>query len=528
MSITFDTEVCPLQIYRVEGGVESQNLAELSEFDYFTESAGVDDCIYFAFRGYWRYPWHDLKFFVGTPLQADAIEIVWEYSVKKGWIELPDVVDGTNAFRNAGENWVTWRVPEYGVDTDWASVRLFGSNAFWVRCRIASLSNLIEGGAQSTQPVKCRTFAITVTEYPENNPCTLDDIYSADVANGWGKLVKLSACQYHCKCNLVVGDWENSGKESWLVVKKQSLCVDGLLQVIEYGNFQIGTLVDLATRRCTDGGHLHFTRKFCKGSFYSYYAAPFKGSYGTIRNRILASVITGEGYAPYVYSLFLSSIRDGAAIVPLSYLAEPDVTNRATLCADGHALDPRDGVYEDIFIHDSDRAIRLPNHAIITVRNLKVRNCNYLYRDDAFEGSYNYLHLIDADTDTWEMYFNQENVTSKVFRKYSVNIEVTDADGSPIVNAILEIFDKDGNLVCSASSDADGKFPEQIVLSHIYGWQSGSRPGTKYDIDYNPFTICITKDGYEKYEWRGRVESKIKWSLTLNSAAVNPDQEALL
>lgn len=529
MAITFDDELYPLYIYRYDSssGTYSSNLSGISSFDYFNDDANADDSLYFCMRGGWRFPWHNLKFYVGTPLVADDIQLVWEYYTSGTWKTLPNVVDGTNNFQNAGEHWVTWDVPEDPINPRWVATTINGVNGFWVRCRIVSVTNITEGGAQSTQPVTLKNFAITVSGFSEVTPCTLEDIYQADIANGWGRFLKFGDTQYRCDCNLVVGDWTNSGDESWLVIQNKSLVVDGILQIIEYGNFQTGELVDINDKRCRYGSHLHFTRKYAKGSFYAFYASPFKGSYSTIRNRILYSLITGGSYAPYCYSYFFSSIKDGGTILPSPSLAEEPITNRATICSFGHAIDARTGTYEDIYVHDSNRAIRLPNKTTATVRNLKVRNCTYLFRDDAFAGNWNKLYLIDADTDTWAIYFNNPGVTTEMYRQYSVNIMVLDESGSIIDGALVTLVNNEGTVVFSEYTASDGKIAEQIVTSHKYVYESGSDPGISTDFDYNPFTIKISKPGYKVYQMVFTLDKKIDWIIRLSHSSVNVDLEVL-
>jgi len=529
MGITFDAELVPQYIYKYDSKTEtfSDNLSGASNFDYFNDDAQAGDCIYFNIRRGWRFPWHNLKFYIGQSLVADSINIVWEYYSYDGWKELPNVVDETNNFTASGEKWVKWDVPEYPIHSPWRSTKINAKDGFWVRGRIESVTNITEGGAQTTQPVTLQNFAITVTGYSEATPCTLEDIYQADVNNGWGRFRKLNDVQYECDCNLVVGDWDNSGDESWLIPKNKSLVVHGVLQVIEYGNFQTGELVDLETRRCRYGSHLHFTRKYCKGSFYSWYASPFGGTYSTIRNRVLSSLITGEAYAPYCCSLFLSSIRDGSTILPYK-LAEDAIVNRATLYSSGHAIDARDATYEDIYVHDSDRAIRLPSNTSATVRNLKVRNCTYMFRHDGSAGQGAHLYVIDADTDTWNIYFSNANNTTEVYQQYSMNIKIIDEQGNPIEGAIVRLLNNSGELIFEQITGTDGRISEQIVTSHKYVHESGCRPGVARDINYNPFTIIINKEGFLPYSKVFELNEKVVWEPPLKRANVNIDQEVLL
>lgn len=61
--------------------------------------------------------------------------LVWEYTNSGlSWSSLPNLVDGTNDFKNAGKNRVTWDFP-----TDWVKVIVDGKGPFYaVRARVTT------------------------------------------------------------------------------------------------------------------------------------------------------------------------------------------------------------------------------------------------------------------------------------------------------------------------------------------------------------------------------------------------------
>ena len=215
-SISFNDEKSLNRIYRYDAsaGTFSSNLYASSAFDYFDDNAAVGDCIYFGMykNAYGMYD--DLKFYVGTPLSATSITVVWEYyngsdgNMMNGtWTALPGLTDNTNAFQNSGENWVTFDVPD-----DWYNygyININGSRLYyhhWIRCRITAVDGITEGGAQSTQVVKAKNFAMIVGDYTSETPATLDDIYNASVAGGWGMVDKWDDYFYRVKCHLLFGN----------------------------------------------------------------------------------------------------------------------------------------------------------------------------------------------------------------------------------------------------------------------------------------------------------------------------------
>ena len=170
-------------------GTFSDNLAGTSSFDYFQDDAKVGDCFYFAGDvGTSNVDYVDLrewKFYVGTPLVADNITIEWQI-VKSAYLnggyffETVPTTDKTNAFQNAGENYVSmdlsnvsrWMYSFYGPV----------NSRYFIRAKITALTNLTEGGAQSTQELQGKRHFIKITDYTEGSPANFDDIYNADKA----------------------------------------------------------------------------------------------------------------------------------------------------------------------------------------------------------------------------------------------------------------------------------------------------------------------------------------------------------
>lgn len=121
-------------IQRNDTGTNYNNTAA---FDYFSNSAGVNDAIYFAFiRRYWG-----IKVNVGTAFSATSVTFVWEYrSASSTWKTLR--VDNHNVFKTTGSQTVNFTPP-----SDWYCQREKG---WHIRCRISAVSGITEGGANAT------------------------------------------------------------------------------------------------------------------------------------------------------------------------------------------------------------------------------------------------------------------------------------------------------------------------------------------------------------------------------------------
>lgn len=139
-------------IYNYDLGTDTLTLvANYTSFDYFPDTAGVGDAIYFGVE-YRHPPTHKIKLNVGTALVADAITIKWYYTTCRypldrwdtlQWNEIT-VTDGTNSFQTIGENTIEFDVPK-----DW-TMHSNSLRQYFLKAEIDSVTNLTEGGANTT------------------------------------------------------------------------------------------------------------------------------------------------------------------------------------------------------------------------------------------------------------------------------------------------------------------------------------------------------------------------------------------
>lgn len=148
MAVTFSEQVqwCN-SIYKYDdsAGTTTMVATPFSSFDYFTNDFEAGDIIYF---GLGRYDvWEGINFPVATGIVADAYEVIWEYSKAAGAWGALTIGDDTEAFSKVGTFRAGWDTP-----TDIAMITPptgSGTTEFFVRCRIVSVTNPTEGGANS-------------------------------------------------------------------------------------------------------------------------------------------------------------------------------------------------------------------------------------------------------------------------------------------------------------------------------------------------------------------------------------------
>ena len=94
---------------------------------------------------------------------------------------------------------------------------------------------------------------IIVVGFSESSPCTFEDIYQADVANGWGVVSKQGDNQYEFRCKLQIGD---DTTETWLIDANKAISHtinDNFIYISNYGHFRCGVVVDEVNRATKDG-----------------------------------------------------------------------------------------------------------------------------------------------------------------------------------------------------------------------------------------------------------------------------------
>ena len=186
VSYTYNSGQYTLQsIYRttVGGTVWSADIGGATPaFDYFDDSAVVDDAIYFTLSNN-NAQASDFTFNVGTAMAGVDIVLAWEYPKKAdddsvAWGEFEDLEDDTNGFTTLGSNRVKFPL-QWRPDT----FNLNGLTRTWFRCRIVSLTSISEGGANITDTVKRSDGRLITYGRDDNASIHFQDYYDYMVAN---------------------------------------------------------------------------------------------------------------------------------------------------------------------------------------------------------------------------------------------------------------------------------------------------------------------------------------------------------
>jgi hypothetical protein len=132
----------------------------------------------------------------------------------------------------------------------------------------------------------------------------------------------------------------------------------------------------------------------------------------------------------------------------------------------------------------------------ITVKNLQVlgtpENLLFLF----YNGSP--ITLIDCRSPVWSFVWNQ--CRQPVYRKYTLNLRVSDAAGNPLSGALVIIRDALGNPASGSPflTDGEGRIPAQLLDYAVYTHEAGLPEDTRATA-YSPYRLTISKAGYADY-----------------------------
>ena len=188
-TITYQTGTRTIShIYRATSGgtVFSSNLNATAVFDYFDDTAVVDDALYFgiALNSGAGNSLSKLLFNIGTALSGTEVTIVWEFyqrdltpayyggsGTPAGWYAIPSFSDDTNGFTTTGS-----QAFKFGLPYGWTTNAVNGVTENWIRARISGLTTITEGGANQTSTVVGYNAEVKIDSYTDASPCTLTEV----------------------------------------------------------------------------------------------------------------------------------------------------------------------------------------------------------------------------------------------------------------------------------------------------------------------------------------------------------------
>jgi len=109
------------------------------------------------------------------------------------------------------------------------------------------------------------------------------------------------------------------------------------------------------------------------------------------------------------------------------------------------------------------------------------------------------INLDDGDSDAWNMEASPAQ-TSTINRRYSFDVAVKDGKTkTPVQNATVILYDKDGNQLFSLTTDANGQVTTQKVVHSDWRYVNSQGLKTSPDNTYSPFKLVVKANGYQIY-----------------------------
>ena len=461
----------------------SANLVSSSSFDFFSDSAAVGDCFYLL--AYDVRAFRNLRIYVGTAFSATSVTFVWEYSSGLGvWSPLSNVVNG-DAFKNTGQQDITWDIPRNWEQTSRHSSGVnLPKQGGWIRARISAIDTPTEGGAQSTQTVQVGRNLLVVTSGSES----FSSIRSSDVSNGWG-----------------ITDATPSGTSiqlyASLTINSKATLADSnkAVEVINSRITNNGTIT-LGTYSSTydysyngwflylksfgyGGGHDHFGG----GGVYNFYGGIIRvlypGRIGIFESSVIRDTLI-EGY----YQTF---VCNNTTIDRLR--ADSLVENRSTpniiteMWTKSYFLLGQQQIAN--VTAENITASYVEAWSVYVARNIFLINPTLLNANPLIVL---FFALGGGDHD---VYF---------YTQFRFDLKVIDNEASAISGANVVIKDLDGETVFSGTTDGNGNISQQVLTQKISFFDDPNLSGgsvtktTPDSITYKtPHTVTISKKGYQ-------------------------------
>ena len=134
---------------------------------------------------------------------------------------------------------------------------------------------------------------------------------------------------------------------------------------------------------------------------------------------------------------------------------------------------------------------------------------------------YNNTNTLISYDDLIISYSNTYLNNSYINFYYSLTLHIVDEnENNPLSGAEIKLYNKYNDLVYSGITDANGNIDKQDILVQSRKQKDENNGvGSDYEIkeDYNPFTLTVSKDGYEAYQLKLQLNNKIETKIALLS-----------
>jgi len=408
------------------------------------------------------------------------------------------------------------------------------------------------------------------THGTESNPYTLNDVYEADIANGWNCIDKYNDFQYwinSTKCHMQIGG--NDTYHTYFEIKEAQITLDlagqtssGIKSFIEFGQYSHITLGELTQGATDETGYGVSIMVINDALFYSLIFTPKTGD-----NDCLESVWNGSqtvywltceiemygvqftqanrytSYTPdqliglhrldnlTMYSIYMDGNIHIATTPEWQFNPTKNEHKNQLLMNSIKLRRPQNGVYESLNTIGGAYYMRDTSWgANVTIVDFKGRGVVSYFQYFTSIPNNSELTWLNADIDKYTTWI-KGSVNPNGFRsymKYTFDLGVYDYNNSPLANATISLIQNNGDIALSTTTDINGTVPQQNLT---WGYWENTYYPNNVIVDENnlttnitsPYTLIIEKDGYVSYNYTWTPRNKMDWSIRLQNSTTEED-----
>lgn len=327
---------------------------------------------------------------------------------------------------------------------------------------------------------------LTVSGSTSSNKFSITDLYNADVANGWGVVLKLDENTYKVNCHLIC-----STGQYWYDWEKTIIFADGLSQT---GNWQLGNITSgvITSGGCNIIVKTSWLSGLNFGTLTAYrttfiYKYPLSSAGADLNGNSLG--LCGGGFnAGIMQDCTVDRMRG------FTPYASSCVVRNCIFSRFDNLFNNSAATFDDVKLLSGSRIWQISGGNI----NIVARG---IYSYSAYvalaigSNATSSMTTIDSVIGLGFL-INSSSTGLRWYDKISYNLTIVDETGTGISGANLKIYDKDGVELLSVDSNASGVVAEQL-LTRRYQEISGTT-ALPFNNRY-PFTVVVSKTGYETY-----------------------------
>ena len=314
------------------------------------------------------------------------------------------------------------------------------------------------------------------------DPFSIVDLYNSSSANGWGVVDMLDDDMYVVKSHII-----SDINGYWTDTEKVITLRDGITPGSN-STFTFGEKIGVTSRK---GCRLIFkTPDLQNTNLPNLYA--YKTTFDYIRFNPLVNY---SGITPQTLS-FSSGEVDYCLINKMRGFQPQSSANctmsNTTVTEADVALGQGRATFTNITGMSNSRVFQTGDNIQITASEVTfIDNAGTLLIGNNF--SVKYINSISAsETDRIHSTGGGNGTTEDVF---TYNLKVLDTTGTPVSGAAVQLSDTSGSIVFTDTTNSSGSISEKEV--RLYSTSVVNYTGSSENL--SPFTLIVTKDGYDEY-----------------------------